>query len=182
MNKPRAISAQLVDIRNVGAHKSIKLTIHVPEEQARQVVELFGWPTMVDPVPVALARLEVMPAEQPKHGISTTDTTPGPLPDKPAGRAKREWHELQPSAQISIRCGETAFRIFLDETFPRSWGQDMEDMGLSQTEQAIRFVRRHCGVTSRADINSGNPQALDAWERLEWDYRAWQQAPAVGAA
>ena len=49
-------------------------------------------------------------------------------------------------------------------------------------ERAIVFVREHCGVASRADINLDNPQALDAWQRLEWDYQAWQQAPAAGAA
>ena len=169
MNKPRAISAQLVDIRNVGAHKSIKLTIHVPEEQARQVVDMFGWPTMVDPVPVALARL----IEQPSLAVA-------PDAAKPA-KKKQEWHELKPSAQISIRCRETAFRKFLVEEFHDAYWSNLEE-AWSPTERAIAFVREHCGVASRADINSDNPQALDAWERLEWDYRAWQHAPEAGAA
>ena len=57
MKNAAAISAQLVDMRNVGAHKSLKLTLHVPEEQALKAIEAFGWPTGVNPVPVALARL-----------------------------------------------------------------------------------------------------------------------------
>jgi hypothetical protein len=58
MTDARAISAQLVDIRNVGTHKVVKLTIHAPQEHAMHIMELFGWPTQVDPVPVALARLQ----------------------------------------------------------------------------------------------------------------------------
>ena len=158
MNKPRAISAQLVDIRNLGTQKCVKMTIHVPQEQALELTKLFGWPTTTDPVPVALARL---------------------IEEPPAERPKREWHELKPSAQISIRCGETAFRAFLAETFPDAWSRLEDDW--SPIEKAIVFVREHCGVTSRAYINLDNPQALDAWQRLEWDYRAWQQAPAAGA-
>ena len=145
MNKPRAISAQLVDIRNVGAHKSIKLTIHVPEEQARQVVDLFGWPTMVDPVPVALARLqEGGGAHAQQH--PTIDTTPVSPSDKPAGRAKREWHELKPSAQISIRCGETAFRAFLAETFPDAWNR-------LEATTGHRSRRRSCLCASTAALH-----------------------------
>lgn len=57
MNKPAAISAQLVDMRNVGTHKCLKLTLHVPEEQALDAIAAFGWPTGAAPVPVAIARL-----------------------------------------------------------------------------------------------------------------------------
>lgn len=170
-DKPRAISAQLVDIRNVGAHKSIKLTIHVPEEQARQIVDLFGWPTMVDPVPVALARLEVMPAEQTE---STIDTTPVPPSDKPARRAKRAWHAMTPAEQAGIRCSEGAFQVFLQEHQPGVWYADNGDVAA--------VVRHICRVQSRSQINEANPESLRLWQELEHDYRAWQHAPAVGAA
>src|SRR5262245_12050060 len=64
MTDARAISVQLVDIRNVDTHKVVKLTLHAPQEQALKLTELFGWPTGVNPVPVALARMEVMPNQQ----------------------------------------------------------------------------------------------------------------------
>ena len=42
-----AITAMLVDVRNVNAHKCVRLEIHVPAEQAGAVMAAFGWPTMV---------------------------------------------------------------------------------------------------------------------------------------
>lgn len=162
IEKPRAISAQLVDIRNVGAHKSIKLTIHVPEEQARQVVDMFGWPTMVDPVPVALARLVVAGDSKPSA------TLPAPRDeDKPVGRAKREWHELTPAEQAGIRCNELSFRAFLRVTF-----KDCRN-----ASDAAEVVRQLCRVQSRSQINSANPESLRLWEELERDYHFWQHAP-----
>ena len=58
MTEAAIIAGSLVDVRNVGTHKSVKLTIHVPEEHATRVVAAFGWPTGVNPVSVAIARLE----------------------------------------------------------------------------------------------------------------------------
>jgi hypothetical protein len=55
--KRAAIFGSLVDLKNVNAHKSIRLTIDIPAEQAAEVVAIFGWPTMAAPVPVALARM-----------------------------------------------------------------------------------------------------------------------------
>lgn len=57
MTKLAAIEGQLVGIKNVSTHKSACLTIHVPEEYALKVIEAFGWPTMVAPVHVAIARM-----------------------------------------------------------------------------------------------------------------------------
>lgn len=57
-DSPAAISGSLVNMRNVGTHKSVALTVHVPEERAQQVIAAFGWPTMTAPVPIAIARLE----------------------------------------------------------------------------------------------------------------------------
>lgn len=56
--KPAAVMGSLVNLKNVATHKSIALTIHVPAEAAQAVLGAFGWPTMVDPVSVAVARLE----------------------------------------------------------------------------------------------------------------------------
>ena len=57
MNDKAAIVGSLVSAKNVGVHKSVALTIHVPEELALRVFEIFGWPTMSHPISVALARL-----------------------------------------------------------------------------------------------------------------------------
>ena len=161
MTPPAAFRATFSDWRLIKGRKVIQVILELPLEEADAAYKVLGG--MPDPsksVWCAVARLQ-------------------PDAAKPA-KKKQEWHELKPSAQISIRCGETAFRAFLAETFPLAWGRLEDDW--SPIEKAIVFVREHCGVTSRADINSDNPQALDAWERLEWDYRTWQHAPAMGAA
>ena len=44
------IQAELVDVRNVGTTKSLKLTFHVPQERALAVIEKVGWPTGADPI------------------------------------------------------------------------------------------------------------------------------------
>ena len=44
---PAAITAQLVDVRNVAAHKSVRLELHVPAEQAGLVMAAFDVAALV---------------------------------------------------------------------------------------------------------------------------------------
>lgn len=64
MSEPAAIAAQIVDIRNLGTQKVVKITVHAPQEEALAVIDAFGWPTAVDPVPVAIARLDLNAARE----------------------------------------------------------------------------------------------------------------------
>ena len=59
MNKPAAIAANLVDVRNIAAHKCVRLEIHVPVEQAGMVMDAFGWPTAVNPSDPWLSRASI---------------------------------------------------------------------------------------------------------------------------
>lgn len=59
-NRPAILAGSLVDVRNIGVHKSVRLTIHVPQELAMRVFECFGWPTGATPVSVAIARFDEM--------------------------------------------------------------------------------------------------------------------------
>lgn len=164
MSAPAAFRASYSDWKLIRTRKVVQIVLEVPVEEADAAYQVLGgMPNPAESFWCAVARLQ-------------------PDAARPA-KKKQEWNELKPSAQISIRCEETVFRTFLREKFPRMWNLlDNPDDDCTPAETAIRFVRQHCGVTSRADINSDNPQALDAWERLEWDYRAWQHAPQVGAA
>ena len=87
MSKPAAIFGSLVDIKNVNAHKSVRLTIDIPAEKAPEVVAMFGWPTMAEPVPVALARLLV-------------------------GGQRKETRSL--AQQAGALCASAVFQVFLD--------------------------------------------------------------------
>lgn len=70
MAKRVAIFGSLVDMRNVSAHKCARLTIEVPAEQAAEIVAMFGWPTAVSPVPVALARMVGEERKAPQRSLA----------------------------------------------------------------------------------------------------------------
>lgn len=152
---PAAITAQLVDVRNVAAHKSVRLELHVPAEQAGLVMAAFGWPTMADPVPVALARLDPTHTT-PEPGKTTSDTGP----------VTRRFSELPYSQQAALRCAEPGYEHFL-------W--DTHCLGQAPCPaEVVALVRHECGVQSRSDIIKGTP-AGDKWEALEAEYYAWQR-------
>jgi hypothetical protein len=100
MSAPAVISASLVDVRNVSAHKCVRLEIHVPVEQAGLVMAAFGWPTAVDPVPVAIARLDLSkPASDPE-------------------KTRRPFETLLPAQQAAMRCNEVGFQKFVSAQTP----------------------------------------------------------------
>ena len=85
--KRAAMFGSLVDIKNVNAHRCARLTIDVPAEHAAEIVAMFGWPTMADPVPVAVARMA-------------------------GGWEKKETRSL--AQQAGALCANAVFQIFLD--------------------------------------------------------------------
>lgn len=156
MSAPAAIQAQLVDVRNVSSHKCVRLEIHVPAEQAGDVMAAFGWPTMADPVPVALARLI---AEHVK-----------PEPEGPRTN-RRMFSDMPLAQQAALRCQEPEFQRFLQECHPSRWALEND---------AAEAVRSLCGVKSRSDIGKGpnDRSANDSgfkWRALDAEYYAWQR-------
>ena len=147
--KPAAIMASLVDVRNISAHKCVRLEVHVPAEQAGAVLAAFGWPTMADPVPVAIARLvPEKAASEPRKGEETP---------------KRAWSDLPPAQQAGIRCNEPAFWRFL--------GTICEGDILTELDAACE-VRRRCGVASRSEILPAR-RLEQRWNLIESAYQAW---------
>jgi hypothetical protein len=163
MTDAAIISGSLVDVRNVGTHKSVKLTIHVPEEHAMRVVAAFGWPTGVNPVSVAIARMTEASAKQP---------LPSPTVSRiGAGEAeRRKFETLLPAQQAGILCNEVAFHRFLQEKFYLSW---MRCDDFNDQRRSANVIREICEVDSRADITRDN--AL--WSALVLAYRLWQREP-----
>jgi hypothetical protein len=145
MNAPAAIQAQLVDVRNVTSHRCVRLEIHVPAEQAGLVMAAFGWPTMADPVPVALARLV-------EHEPSTMELIE---------KHRIPFDQLPLPQQAAMRCNDIGFRAFIRERGGRA-----ADAG-----EAATFVRLHCAVSSRKDIIEGTT-AGERWKALDADYYA----------
>jgi hypothetical protein len=151
MTKLAAIEGQLVSIKNVSTHKSACLTIHVPEEYALKVIEAFGWPTMVAPVPVAIAKLDLSVAKA--------------ATDAPASKPKKSWDELSLAQQAGILCDDPRFAKFLEENYTGSWERLKRD--------AAAFVREYCcDIQSRAELDT-NKDAGQYFIALEKLYRAW---------
>lgn len=119
-----AIAASLVDVRNIAAHKCVRLEIHVPAEQAGQVLEAFGWPTAVDPVPVAIARLNHAPAQQEQD-------------EEPP--ARRPFDTLPATTRAAMLCDQSSFQVFLK---------------VKTKDEAAAKLRAHCGVKSRSEFNT----------------------------
>lgn len=159
MSKLAAIEGQLVSIKNVSTHKSACLTIHVPEEYALKVIEAFGWPTMVAPVHVAIARIN-----------------PHAKPEAPAEKAKRPWDELSIAQQAGILCGEKRFQVFVGEQMAKTRGAGFRQ-DLVSVDDAAWYVRSVCGVNSRAHIER-DAEATRKFRDLETNYQVWQTVPA----
>jgi hypothetical protein len=158
--KPAAITAQLVDVRNIATHKCVRLEIHVPAEQAGLVLAAFGWPTMVDPIPVAIARLDtdVAPLKliEALGEPQETEYQKGAAILDRLQKPRRPFCELTFSQQAGIRSEDVAFQLWLS---PKSEpGEDCADV-----------IRRMCGVTSRSQIIKGT-QAGDRWTYMLREY------------
>ena len=164
INKPAALYASLVDVRNIAAHKCLRLEIHVPAEQAPLVLEAFGWPTAVDPVPVAIARLApAKPAPEPRNA-----------PDKAsAPKERRPFNSLALPAQAAMRCNEPEFRRFLAQRdgFAQREGQSF--IITLNLDMAADDVREICGVTSRSQITDAD-ESGGRWRSLDREYGEWK--------
>lgn len=154
MKDARAISAQLVDIRNVGTHKVVKLTLHAPEEQAMKIMEMFGWPTGVNPVPVAIARLNPLPKPDQSVGV-------------PAGRKS-------PAQIAGYLCTLPAFHKFLQEGFTTQWRENYA-ADASNEEIAAGCVRDLCTVASRSEIKPDNAE----WNALQIAFKLWEREAEI---
>lgn len=177
MTEAAIISGSLVDVRNVGTHKSIKLTIHIPEEHATRVVAAFGWPTGVNPVSVAIARLNT----EPQRAVPPAPAVASPRPVvtvSPAGAEasgsieRRKFAGLPYAQQAALRCNDPIYRAFLREVCAKADARD--------TVNAAVAVRDLCEVESRSDIRAGT-DAETKWLELEQWFDTWKMRDRVTA-
>jgi hypothetical protein len=169
MSDLATIQAQLIDIRNVGTHKSLKLTLHVPEEYALKAIEAFGWPTGAHPVPVAVARLTDEASKAPQQQGRQTDQARQDLRSDQEDReetpppVRRTFDSLPLPQQAGIMSNEPPFRTFLNEEY----GYRCENK-----EDAAAALRERCGILSRKELKE-QPTAAERFCKLRDHYRAW---------
>jgi hypothetical protein len=145
-----AFEGGLVGIKNVGYDASVHLTIALPQELGAAIIAAFGWPTVKNPIPVAIARIDEGAAQK-----------------GPKEREHRRFNALSPAEQAGIICKEEDFREFLRTVVP------YKSMSLSFNFGPEDLVRDCCGVASRADIKEGT-EAHRQWRIILERYRRWQ--------
>lgn len=169
------IKAAYADYRRVKGRKCLQLILEIPLEQAPQVHEAFGEPLPDGSTWVAVARLENSLDYHHKTvhdgegagapGMAAqAETVPAPEPPSP--------HRLTKGGKLcqraAIMCGEGSFWKFFAERYkPFVINDDIRD--------SPTFVRRFCGVTSRAELDH-NPEAASKFLDLESRYKAWMAA------
>ena len=84
-------------------------------------------------------------------------------PHDPDGE-RRNWKDVQPSAQAAMRCDQPIFWSYLREEHKQR---------VENKDDAATAVRRITGVNSRARFND-NHAARVAWHQLESGFAAWQ--------
>lgn len=149
MSERRALAGDFADIRTVKSRSVVQVVIELPIEEGESIVKLFGFPQPSKPVRVALARLSDTPQ---------IEATAEPVD----GREHGPFNTLSPTLQSVLRCKSPGFWTFLREKRGRH--------EVADETAAATYVRRECGVNSRASITG---TAAHKWAELNAEFEAW---------
>jgi hypothetical protein len=111
------------------------------------------------PIEQAAAFVAAFGAPNPSTGVPVALARLAAAQEQQPAKERRKFSELPPSQQAAMRCNERDFQTFMDASTP---------------DEAAESVRLHCGIRSRAELNS-SPEAAAKWDLLEADYFAWQR-------
>lgn len=174
MTAATIIAGSLVDAKNVNTHKVMRLIIDVPAENALKVIAAFGWPTMVNPVSVAVARLNEAPAPSCLGASSSGEREPESDPGLPA---ERERLPKSPAQIAGYLCTLGSFQEFLRERFTNEWCSNANDNRYDNTKENVakRCIYDICAVTSRTQLTKDNTE----WLALQLAFKLWQAEAEV---
>lgn len=86
---------------------------------------------------------------------------------------KHEHREPRLSEWVALRCKEEVFQGFLHDELPTIWGSVVELADRADDEWiAAEVVRQHCGIGSRADLDT-NAEAAKRMHQLRVLYHQW---------
>ena len=151
MSKPAAFKACYADWKLIRTRECVQIIFEVPltaADSAYQVVG--GMPNPGKSIWFGIARL------------SDEHSQPS---------QKKSWHETQPAQQAGILASDLPFQKFIGERY-------FDGKSPLKEEDAATFIRSHCGVNSRKDIQPGT-DACKKWMALVSDYRAWFHEPEI---
>lgn len=174
-----AIGASLVGIKNVSIHKSVALTIHVPQERAMEVINLFGWPTMIEPVHVVIARLDPKKIEvkedlvpsckyianmDENYNFEINEDSPKPIREKTLAE------------YVGMVTSRENFQEYILKNHKAVWSNYVTEHNAQDEKAIINItsccVRFICGVRSRSEIKYDTP-AQEKWAELYNEYKTW---------
>ena len=154
MTDAAIIKATFSEWRMVKGRKVLQIICEVPLEQQGMVFGALGAPLPDETTWVAIARLRegsAEPTSVPVEPATEPDMLPPPKPRKSL-------------AQIAgILCSSVAFQ---------KWS------GNKTEEEAAEWLRGHCNVTSRSQLDT-NEDAAFAFREIRGDFDAWMMAPEV---
>lgn len=183
MSEHRVIQADYSNWRTVAGRKVLQLVFEVPIEQTSDVMEKLGVPMPGENKWCAIALLDIgacasgngvgKPGNAPKpssasevgespHGssptpISAPTATAGTLPKIKEDR--RPFASLPLSQQAALRCDDVRFQKYI---------------GAANKAEAGDYVRAHCHVSSRADLDSQSGRyemSRATWVKLETSFQ-----------
>lgn len=148
-----AISGDLVQFRTVQGRGVLQIIVEIPLEDGDHAhAALGGYPKPGESRPVAIALLD--PAQARAKPAKATKPAAATKP-APAVREPRAWPSMAPSQQAGLLCNDPEFMAWAGATTPGS---------------AADFVRLHCGIASRAQLDR-NPQAAAVWQEMVKEFR-----------
>ena len=145
-----AIQGTFADLKSVKTRSVVQMVVEIPIEQAEQVIKAFGFPQPGAEIAVAVARLDPEKAK----------AAPAPS-EKP----KERFADKRLSVQAGIRCNDPRFQRFISNEYGQ-WLRDGEDVA--------DFVRRHCMVGSRKDLDDDiYVSSRERWIALNAEFEEW---------
>lgn len=155
------IAGTYADLRQVKSRGIWQLVIDVPSGDAEKMVEAFGLPRQDEPTWLAVARLKNPPGARAATNtvVATADAPPPRSHAVVPGGAKKTYSLSQ---RVGMTCTDRAFWRWLDD-------QRGTAPGITDEQDAAIWVRRKCGVESRAEIKVGT-DAAKAWEHVSLQF------------
>lgn len=89
----------------------------------------------------------------------------------PVFKERKPFHELSRAQQAGVRCNDAGFQQWLNVYFDLHWPPSTDN-----STAAASFVRAHCQVVSRAEIDT-DANAADVWDALDMEYCEATQLP-----
>lgn len=142
------LKATYADLKTVKTRGVCQIILEMPIEGMADAFGLLGAPVPGNEVWVAVARLR--PEATIAENATVAEITP---PRKAASQAQL----------AGILCNEGAFQKFI---------------GAADADAAAEYVRVHCRVSSRANID-GNADATEAFKALKGEYELWMRGEAA---